>query len=150
MYMIKYRLTCDSEHEFDGWFPHSREFTRQQKAGLLTCPMCDSKNVDKALMSPGISKNRRVNVNKLEKMRQETLSSDQMMPASQAKNVLNRIGKYITKNFENVGDRFYDEAVKCEEGDRDDRFYGTPSKEQTDKLLEQGIDLFHVPKIKEN
>jgi hypothetical protein len=146
--MIKYRLICDTEHEFDGWFPSSGEFTRQQKSGQLTCPICDSKNVDKAVMSPGI--NRKMNIKKLEKMRQETLSTNQMMPASQAKNVLNRIGKYITKNFENVGDRFYDEAVKCEEGDRDDRFYGTPTQEQTDKLLEQGIDLFHVPKIKDN
>ena len=148
--MIKYRLICDTEHEFDGWFPNSREFTRQQKTGQLICPICDSKNVDKALMAPGINKNKKMNISKLEKMRQETLSTDQMMPASQAKNVLNRIGKYITKNFENVGDRFYDEAVKCEEGDRDDRFYGTPTQEQTDKLLEQGIDLFHVPKIKNN
>jgi hypothetical protein len=146
--MIKYRLICDIEHEFDGWFPSSQEFARQQKSGQLLCPICDSKNVDKALMSPNI--NKKANIKKLEKIRQETLSTDQMMPASQAKNVLNKIGKYITKNFENVGDRFYDEAVKCEEGDRDDRFYGTPSKEQTDKLLEQGIDLFHVPKIKDN
>jgi hypothetical protein len=148
--MIKYRLICDTEHKFDGWFPSSGEFTRQQKSGQLICPICDSKNVDKALMAPGINKNKKMNISKLEKMRQETLSTDQMMPASQAKNVLNRIGKYITKNFENVGDRFYDEAIKCEEGDRDDKFYGTPSKEQTNKLLEQGIDLFHVPKIKDN
>ena len=146
--MIKDRLICDTEHEFDGWFPSSGAFTKQKNKGQLTCPICDSKNVDKAVMSPGI--NRKMNIKKLEKMRQETLSTNQMMPASQAKNVLNRIGKYITKNFENVGDRFYDEAVKCEEGDRDDRFYGTPTQEQTDKLLEQGIDLFHVPKIKDN
>ena len=63
---------------------------------------------------------------------------------------MKRIGRYVKKNFENVGDRFYEEAVKCEEGDRDDKFYGTPSKEETDKLLEKGIDLFHVPKIKDN
>lgn len=148
--MIKYRLICDEEHEFDGWFPNSEAFTKQQKTGLLICPICDSKNVDKALMAPGINKNRKMNIKKLEKMRQETLNSEQMMPASQAKNVLNRIGKYITKNFENVGDRFYEEAIKCEEGDRDDKFYGTPSQEETNKLLEDGIDLFHVPKVKDN
>jgi len=147
--MIKYRLICDEEHEFDGWFPNSRAFTKQQKTGLLTCPICDSKNVDKALMAPEINKNRKVNTKKLEKMRQE-ITSEQMMPASQAKNVLNKIGKYITKHFENVGDRFYEEAIKCEEGDRDDRFYGTPSQEETNKLLEDGIDLFHVPKIKDH
>ena len=146
--MIKYRLICDTEHEFDGWFPNSREFTKQKKAGQIICPICDSKNVDKALMAPGINKG--ANARKLARIREETLDTDQFMPASQASNVLKRIGRYVKKNFENVGDRFYEEAVKCEEGDRDDRFYGTPSKEETDKLLEKGIDLFHVPKIKDN
>jgi hypothetical protein len=146
--MIKYRLICDTEHEFDGWFPNSREFTKQKKAGQIICPICDSKNVDKALMAPGINKS--TNARKLARIREETLDTDQFMPASQASNVLKRIGRYVKKNFENVGDRFYEEAIKCEDGERDDRFYGTPSKEETDKLLEKGIDLFHVPKIKDN
>ena len=146
--MIKYRLICDSEHEFDGWFPSSVAFSKQKKAGQLTCPVCDSRHVDKALMSPGV--NRARNAQKLARAREETQSPDQMMPASQAKNVLRKIGQYITKNFENVGDQFYREAVRCEEGDRDDRFYGTPTKEETNKLLDEGIDLFHVPKLKDN
>lgn len=149
--MIKYRLICDAEHEFDGWFPNSKEFSRQQKTALLTCPICDSKNVDKAIMAPNVSsKTKQVHASKLEKMRKETLESDQMMPASQAKNVLKKIGRYITNNFENVGNRFYKEALKCEEGDRNDKFYGTPTQEETNKLLDKGIDLFHVPKIKDN
>tara|TARA_R110000803_G_C11928285_1_gene315142 strand:- start:427 stop:750 length:324 start_codon:yes stop_codon:yes gene_type:complete len=107
--------------------------------------------VDKAVMAPGISKSAKsANARRLAQTRAETLSADQMMPASQAKNVLKKISKYVTKNFENVGDRFYQEAVRCEEGERDDQFYGTPSKEETDKLLEDGIDLFHVPRLKDN
>ena len=149
--MIKYRLICDNEHEVDGWFPNSREFAQQKKQGQLVCPVCDSANVDKAVMAPGISKSAKsANARRLAQVRNETLSSNQMMPASQAKHVLKKISSYITKNFENVGDRFYKEAVRCEEGDRDDRFYGTPSKEDTDKLLDKGIDLFHVPKLKDN
>ena len=146
--MIKYRLICDSEHEFDGWFPSSREFARQEKMGQLTCPVCDSRHVDKALMSPGVSRSK--NARRLARVNEGAGSPDQMMPASQAKHVLKKIGQYITKNFENVGDRFYAEAVRCEEGDRDDRFYGTPSKEETNKLLYEGIDLFHVPRLKDN
>jgi hypothetical protein len=146
--MIKYRLICDTEHEFDGWFPTSREFSKQKKMGQLTCPVCDSRHVDKALMSPGVSRSK--NARRLAQSRDGAQSPDQMMPASQAKHVLKKIGQYITKNFENVGDRFYSEAVRCEEGDRDDRFYGTPTKEETDKLLDEGIDLFHVPRLKDN
>jgi hypothetical protein len=144
MYMIKYRLICDMDHEFDGWFPNSREFTKQQKGGLLLCPVCDSPNVAKGIMAPNISKKHK------EKIRAESLSSNEMMPASQAPNVLRRISKYITKNFENVGNRFYNEAIKCKDGERNDQFYGTPTQEQTNKLLDEGMDLFHVPKVKDN
>ncbi len=98
--MIKYRLICDNEHEVDGWFPNSREFTRQKKQGQLICPICDSRNVDKAVMAPGISKSAKsANARRLAQTRAETLSADQMMPASQAKNVLKKISKYVTKKL---------------------------------------------------
>lgn len=146
--MIKYRLICDNAHEVDGWFPSNREFTKQKKSGQLICPICNSRRVDKAIMAPGISDS--VSARKLARVREDTLSTDQMMPASQAQHVLRQISRYVKKNFENVGDRFYGEAVKCDDGDRDDQFYGTPTKKETDKLLEKGIDLFHVPKLKDN
>jgi hypothetical protein len=73
-----------------------------------------------------------------------------MMMASQAKHVMRKIRDYVKKNFENVGDNFYDEAVKADEGERDDKFYGTPSESEIKELLEDGVDLFHVPEIKDN
>lgn len=151
MYMIKYRLICDLNHEFDGWFPSSTEFTKQKKKGQLLCPVCDSPDVGKAIMAPSVKKTKaKVKKQKLQKHRDETVSAEQMMPASQAPNVLRKISKYITKNFENVGNRFYDEAIKCNEGQRNDEFFGTATEEQADDLLDKGIDLFNVPKVKDN
>ena len=54
--MIKYRLRCRCQHEFEGWFPSSKEYTRQKNQGMIQCPMCDSKEVDKAIMAPNIKK----------------------------------------------------------------------------------------------
>ena len=53
--MIKYRLICDQNHEFEGWFADSAAFVSQQKAGYLTCPVCDSVNVRRALMAPNLN-----------------------------------------------------------------------------------------------
>ena len=155
MYMIKYRLICDLDHEFDGWFPDSKEFTKQKKKGQLLCPVCDSPHVNKAIMAPNVKKTKtktrsESKKERLQQMREESLSSEQMMPASQASNVLRRIGKYITKNFENVGNRFYEEAIKCDQGERNDQFFGTATEDEKNKLLDKGIDLFHVPKVKDN
>ena len=107
--------------------------------------MCDSYDVDKTIMAPNIGKktNRKPDIDKMTK-------TNVMMPASQAPALMNRLNKYITKNFEDVGDKFYKEAKKNIKGKRDDKFYGTPSTKEVDDLLKDGVDLFHVPKTKEN
>ena len=148
--MIKYKLICDSEHEFDGWFPSSKDFDKQKKNGYLTCPICDSDNVDKALMAPGVQTSKKTKTEKKLESYRKSIVSDEMMMASQAKNVMRRIKKHIEKEFENVGNNFYKEAVKASDGERDDKFYGTPSQEEVNELLDKGVDLFHVPNIKDN
>jgi hypothetical protein len=148
--MIKYSLICDSEHEFDGWFPNSKSFDAQKKKGQLTCPVCDSGNVNKALMAPGVQTSKKKKKEKKMESYRKSIVSDEMMLASQAKTVMRRIKKHIEKEFENVGNKFYDEAIKASEGQRDDKFYGTPTNEQVTDLLDDGIDLFHVPDIKDN
>jgi hypothetical protein len=49
-----------------------------------------------------------------------------------------------------VGDRFVEEVKKYELGDRDDKFYGTPSKKEARKLMDEGVDLFVVPDVKDD
>lgn len=153
--MIKFALICDSEHQFEGWFPNNEEYENQLSGGLLLCPICDTNKVQKAIMAPAIKKTKETKKNtkrnkaKIEKFKKEVLS-DEMMMASQAKHVMRKIRDYVKKNFENVGDNFYDEAVKADEGERDDKFYGTPSESEIKELLEDGVDLFHVPEIKDN
>ncbi|MCH2555527.1 MAG: DUF1178 family protein, partial [SAR116 cluster bacterium] len=53
--MIKYQLICDKSHEFEGWFGDSAAFESQQEAGLLTCPVCGSADVRRALMAPNLA-----------------------------------------------------------------------------------------------
>lgn len=144
--MIKYQLMCNHEHQFDGWFPNIEEFERQQDKKLLICPMCDSTQVQRAIMSPSIGKTRSAK----KKDYTDTITPDTMISAGQAKNILRKIRKHIVKEFDNVGDKFVDEYRKHESGDRDDKFYGTPNEQQVKKLLDEGVNLFHVPEIKED
>jgi hypothetical protein len=62
--MIKYQLICDLAHEFEGWFHTGAAFDAQNEAGLVTCPVCDSVKVRRALMTPNLvsSKRRRDDV----------------------------------------------------------------------------------------
>ena len=65
--MIKYQLICDLTHEFEGWFRTSAAFDAQNEAGLVTCPVCDSVTVRRALMTPNLAspKRRRDDVRRL-------------------------------------------------------------------------------------
>ena len=53
--MIKYQLICHKSHEFEGWFGNSATFESQQESGLLTCPVCGSADVRRALMAPNLA-----------------------------------------------------------------------------------------------
>ena len=65
--MIKYQLVCDLMHEFEGWFQTGAAFDAQKEAGLITCPVCDSVKVRRALMTPNLAspKRRRDDVRRL-------------------------------------------------------------------------------------
>ena len=65
--MIKYQLICDLTHEFEGWFQTGAAFDAQNDAGLVTCPVCDSVKVRRALMTPNLAspKRRRDDVRRL-------------------------------------------------------------------------------------
>ena len=110
------------------------------------CPCCDSPDVDKAIMAPAVKKKAKV----VASTNSKEYSSNNIMMAGQAKSVLRRINKYVEKNFENVGNKFYKEAKKAVKGQRDEKFYGTPTDKEVSKMLDEGIDLFHVPKVKDN
>ena len=57
--MIKYQLICDQNHEFEGWFQGSAAYDEQAANGLLCCPLCDSDQVKRALMTPNLASPKR-------------------------------------------------------------------------------------------
>ena len=57
--MIKYQLICNQNHEFEGWFQSSAAYDEQVAKKLLRCPLCDSDQVKRALMTPNLSSPKR-------------------------------------------------------------------------------------------
>ena len=138
--MIKYQLRCRCTHEFEGWFPDSKEYKRQKNKGMINCPMCDSTAVDKAIMAPAVKTSKST----------AQPNEDFMVMGESADDILRKLNRKIKKDFQDVGKNFAKEARKAHKGKRDQKFYGTPTNKETDKLLEEGIDLFAVPDYKDN
>ena len=54
--MIQFSLKCDMDHRFDSWFQSADAFDTLHGKGLVTCAVCGSSAVDKAMMAPRVSK----------------------------------------------------------------------------------------------
>lgn len=52
--MIQYTLQCDRGHSFDSWFESWAAFDALAGAGHLSCAVCGSSDVRKAMMAPRV------------------------------------------------------------------------------------------------
>ena len=136
--MIKYNLKCENDHEFESWFSDSIEFERLKKKNLLDCIFCNSKKVNKNIMSPMISvlQSKKNEVQKINKI------------LSNEKKKLLRLRNYIEKNYEYVGPNFSKKVREMYyDKKRGKTIYGTTTSKDRQELAEEGIELLSIPWI---
>ena len=134
--MIKYKLTCSNEHQFESWFSDSKEFDKLNKKKLLNCIYCSSKKIKKSIMAPMVSgaKSKKNNFNIL----------DQKLISEKRK--LIQMREYIEKNCEFVGDNFSKKVREVYYDKKTNKsIYGTTTSKEREELAEEGIDLVSVP-----
>ena len=130
--MIVYNLHCKScDYTFEGWFESSKEFSRQKKKNLISCPSCHNSEVKKGLVAPNLSK--------------KSNSQDRAQKRTMASNI-NKIRKIVEKNFDYVGDKFSEEAKKIKYGESEERsIYGEATIKQAKELIEEDIEVLPLP-----
>lgn len=140
--MIRYSLTCENAHEFEGWFSESADFDRQVASGFLTCPVCNSSSVSKLLMAPSVSTARK-------KEETQTLAMDAARREAFFK--LKEAVAAIKANAEDVGTRFPEEARKIHYGEADARgIIGQATIDEAQALVEEGIEIAALPVLPED
>lgn len=136
--MIKFSLRCDSDHSFESWFRSSGAYDALDKAGMLSCPVCGSERISKAMMSPSVA----AAANKAEPEEKADLSK----PASTAEQALAKLRTAIEKHSEYVGMDFSTEARAIHDGDAPKRsIYGEAKPEEARALIEDGISVAPIP-----
>ncbi len=135
--MIRYSLSCDNAHEFEGWFSESADFDRQVASGFLTCPVCNSAAISKLLMAPSVSTARK-------KDEMQTLAMDAARKEAMVK--LKEAVDTIKANSEDVGAKFPEEARKIHYGEADARgIIGKATPDEAQALVEEGIEIAAIP-----
>jgi hypothetical protein len=152
--MIRYALACDKRHEFDIWFQDSVDYDKQRKRKLVTCPICGSAKVEKALMAPSLgrsSKSKAITAPTAEAPPPPTPETSQpvamISPQEQEfRSKLKELRDHLTKNADNVGKKFPEVARKMHYGEIEHRsIYGEASPDQAKELHEEGIEFHPLP-----
>jgi len=155
--MIRYSLICEKKHDFEIWFKNSADYDKQAKRGLVSCPACGSVKVEKGLMAPSLSRSARKGVN---------VPTPEAIPAPETpapaesktpvamvspqerelRSKLKELRDHLTKNAENVGGKFPEEARKMHYGEAEHRsIYGEASPQEAKELLDEGVELHPLP-----
>ncbi len=144
--MNRYALIFEPRHEFESWFAGSAAYDKQAKRGLVTCPACGSAKVEKAIMAP-----RRSGTRKGKTAAAETPASPVAMISPQEQELrtkLKELRAHITKNADNVGKQFPEEARKMHYGETEHRsIYGEATLETAKELHDEGIELHPLPML---
>jgi len=132
--LIIFDLQCENGHKFDGWFKDREAFNEQNSQNLVTCQVCTCLKVDIIPSSITImGKDSRA----AGKPETKDISPQQ---------ALQMIHQYINSNFEDVGDKFAEIALKIHYGEEENRnIKGITTPQEDDNLKEEGIQFIKIP-----
>jgi hypothetical protein len=141
-------LQCRHGHAFEGWFASHDDYASQCERGLLTCPVCNDAEVTKLPSAP------RLNLGHAAPEAAPTtpVAAPSQAPAAtpalpqELQAAMLQVVRHVMANTEDVGTKFAEEARKIHYGEADHRnIRGQASREETEALLEEGIDVLPLP-----
>ena len=151
--MILYSLVCHKGHDFESWFANSAAYDKQVKRGLVSCPLCGSAKVEKAIMAPRLA--RKDKSTPILAPAEESALAAAEAPTSVAmispqekefRKKLKELRDHLTANADNVGKKFPEEARKMHYGETEHRsIYGEASAQDARELHEEGIEFHPLP-----
>lgn len=142
--MKVFNLQCSALHRFEGWFASEEDYASQVERGLLECPLCADKTVQKLPSAPHL------NLGASEAPVAPQAGQQQALVAGDAAQALQaawlQMARQIVSQTEDVGPRFAEEARKIHYGESEERgIRGQASREETEALLEEGIAVLPLP-----
>ncbi|MEY4734215.1 MAG: hypothetical protein RLZZ464_2281 [Pseudomonadota bacterium] len=151
-------LQCRQGHSFEGWFGSQDDYDAQRARGGVTCPMCNDSEITKMLSAPRLNLGHgspsapAQNEAAPSEAAPASAPSSALAPSADANPVvqmqaaLMHMVRHVMANTEDVGTRFAEEARKIHYGEREERnIRGQATREETEALLDEGIDVLPLP-----
>jgi hypothetical protein len=140
--MIIFDLECINGHSFEGWFDNREDMTKQQEQGILVCPVCDTNVVTQKLSAVAVRTKSTMPVSAVN-------TGNGIGPEIDLKAIEElgkKVSEFVENNFENVGSKFTEEALKMHYGTCEARsIRGTTTKDEDKLLKKEGISTIKLP-----
>jgi len=132
--VIIYDLKCEKGHKFEGWFKDRSAFENQKSQRLITCLVCGSSDVEMIPSAMSIT------------ARDTKTSYRENVKELSTPRAIKLFHEYLDKNFDDVGKKFADIALKMHHGEEEKRnIKGTTTENEEDILREEGVQFFKIP-----
>ena len=132
--MILYSLKCDQGHTFDSWFDGAQAFDKLAKANMLSCSVCGSSKVERAIMAPQVSTSRTKSIGPLS------------APASPAEQAVADMRAKVEAESTDVGKNCATEARAMHDGETPHRsIVGEAKIEDAKALIDDGVPVVPLP-----
>jgi hypothetical protein len=142
--MITYDLSCDKGHRFEGWFANREAFEEQLSKALISCPLCESRKIEKRLSAVAVHVARPASAHP-SPAQAEPASGAEAGPGAVEGSYLRQLADFVEKNFEDVGSKFAEEAQKMKRGEIESRsIRGSTTGEDEESLREEGIEFTKI------
>lgn len=134
--MIQYNLKCDEGHVTQSWFKSAAAYDTLEASGHLTCSVCGSAKISKALMAPSVQNH------KDDQAPQPMLHS----PEADVERAIAELRTKVEETSDYVGESFVQEARAMHLGDVPERsIYGEARLDQAKELIDDGVPLMPLP-----
>ena len=135
--MIQYSLKCENDHSFDSWFASADAYDKLADNGMVSCAVCGSTKVSKAIMAPRVRTTKGKEAPVAPTLPTEKSAAEQAMAEMRAQ---------VEQNSEYVGTNFATEARSMHLGDAPERaIFGEAKPEEAKSLIEDGIPVTPLP-----
>jgi hypothetical protein len=125
--LIIYDLKCRQGHKFEGWFKDRGAFEKQREKTLIACPVCG--NTDTVIVPSSVTIRGK-----------DSPSTAGEQTGAVPLKIFREFQEYIHKNFDDVGEKFAEVALRIHHGEEDGRnIRGTTTQSEEENLRDEGV-----------
>lgn len=148
--MKVFDLQCEHGHRFEGWFGSDDDYQQQLGRGLVECPLCATKAIERRPSAPRLNLSGArapAEASPPATAPQGDSAGAGMNPARAAElqGLILQAMRQVVARTEDVGTQFAEEARRIHYGEAEDRgIRGQATREETEALADEGIEVFSL------